>query len=297
MCWRCCASLPALRTRIRSMRSCGNARQFGLPMGDLIFSRYADVAAILKDPRFAKHPLPRSPFKAARVLFRMFLLLNPPDHTRLRRVVAPAFSPSAVAALRPVAASIADGLLPSGPGTVELVGDFAYPLPLAVIGDLLGIPATDRSQVAGWSRTLTESLDAPFPARIREVGRTARAVLQGKSHPVAAARAATRIAGYAKQRIADAAKEPATEFEPEDGVAIAPPHFAIRVDDLASALPRFVRKGSRSTRVITGQASGTRHCCKTRRATSLSSTSRTRRRSTRLGRSALSPRCGPSGPH
>src|SRR5262249_11470278 len=133
-----------------------------LPTGERVFSRYADVAAILKDPRFGKPPLPRSPLKAARVLFRMFLLLDPPDHTRLRRVVVPAFSPSAVAALRPMATSIAEALLPSGPTTVELVGDFAYPFPLAVVGDLIGIPATDRTQIAGWSRTLTESLDDPF---------------------------------------------------------------------------------------------------------------------------------------
>jgi cytochrome P450 len=183
-----------------------------LPTGELVFACYADVAAILKDPRFAKYPLPRSPLRSARVLFRMFLLLNPPDHTRLRRVVAPAFSPSAVTALRPMATSIAEKLLPAGPSTIELIGDFAYPFPLAVIGELLGIPGTDRTQIAGWSRTLTESLDDPLPVRAREIPRAARAVLQGRSHPVAAARAATRIVAYAKQRIANAAQDPTTEF-------------------------------------------------------------------------------------
>lgn len=183
-----------------------------LPTGELVFARYADVAAILKDPRFAKYPLPRSPLRAARVLFRMFLLLNPPDHTRLRRVVAPAFSPSVVAALRPMATSIAEELLPAGPSTIELIGDFAYPFPLAVIGELLGIPGTDRAQIAGWSRTLTESLDDPLPVRAREIPRAVRAVVQGRSHPVAATRAATRIVAYAKQQIANAAQDPATEF-------------------------------------------------------------------------------------
>jgi pimeloyl-[acyl-carrier protein] synthase len=183
-----------------------------LPTGEIVLSRYADVVAVLKDPMFRKPPLPRPPSKATRVLFQMFLLLDPPDHTRLRRVVAPAFAPAAVARLRSTATLVADRLIASVPGTFDLVGDFAYPLPLAVIGELLGVPDVDRAKIGTWSRTLTESIDDPLPLRLRELPRGVRSIVQGRSHPVAAARAAAGIVGYAKQRMADAAAGPVTEF-------------------------------------------------------------------------------------
>jgi cytochrome P450 len=109
-----------------------------LPTGEIVLSRYSDVAAVLKDPRFRKPPLPRPPTKATRVLFQMVLLLDPPDHTRLRRVVAPAFAPSAVATLRSTATLVADRLITSVPSTFDLVRDFAYPLPLAVLSREVG---------------------------------------------------------------------------------------------------------------------------------------------------------------
>jgi hypothetical protein len=59
---------------------------------------------------------------------------------------------------------------------------------------------------------LTESIDDPLPLRLRELPRAVRSIVQGRSHPVAAARAAAGIVGYAKQRIADAAIDPVTEF-------------------------------------------------------------------------------------
>jgi hypothetical protein len=183
-----------------------------LPPGEIVLSRYSDVAAVLKDPMFRKPPLPRPPSKATRVLFRMFLLLDPPDHTRLRRVVAPAFAPSAVATLRSTATLVADRLITSVPSTFDLVRDFAYPLPLAVIGELLGIPDADHPKIGAWSRTLTESLDDALPLRLRELPRGVRSIVQGRSHPVAAARAAAGIVGYAKQRMGGATGEPVTEF-------------------------------------------------------------------------------------
>jgi cytochrome P450 len=86
---------------------------------------------------------------------RHMLNVDPPDHTRLRRLVSRAFVPGRVAALEPAIRAIANGLLDeldaAGPGaTVDLIEGYAYPLPFGVIGELLGIPAAERAQLHAW---------------------------------------------------------------------------------------------------------------------------------------------------
>ncbi len=82
---------------------------------------------------------------------------DPPDHTRLRRLVAKAFTPRSVAALVPRIEEIADELIaaiPTHTGPVDLLSAFAFPLPITVICELLGIPATDRDQFRAWTNTI-----------------------------------------------------------------------------------------------------------------------------------------------
>ncbi len=82
---------------------------------------------------------------------------DPPDHTRLRRLVAKAFTPRSVAALVPRIEEIADELIaaiPTHTGPVDLLSAFAFPLPITVISELLGIPATDRDQFRAWTNTI-----------------------------------------------------------------------------------------------------------------------------------------------
>ncbi len=82
---------------------------------------------------------------------------DPPDHTRLRRLVAKAFTPRSVAALVPRIEQIADELIaaiPTHTGPVDLLSEFAFPLPITVICELLGIPATDRDQFRAWTNTI-----------------------------------------------------------------------------------------------------------------------------------------------
>jgi cytochrome P450 len=97
------------------------------------------VAEGLPGPEFSRH----------------MLNVDPPVHTRLRRLVSRAFTPGRVAALEPAIRAIADHLLDeldaAGPAaTVDLVEGYAYPLPFAVIGELLGIPAADRPRMHAW---------------------------------------------------------------------------------------------------------------------------------------------------
>jgi cytochrome P450 len=97
------------------------------------------VAEGLPGPEFSRH----------------MLNVDPPVHTRLRRLVSRAFVPGRIAALEPAIRAIASNLLDeletAGPGApVDLVEGYAYPLPFAVIGELLGIPAADRPRLHAW---------------------------------------------------------------------------------------------------------------------------------------------------
>ncbi len=128
-----------------------------------VVARYDDVAALLRDPRFAKDPLnARGPGRSAagpwvpgflRPLTRNMLDLDAPDHTRLRALVQKAFTPRLVDGLRPRIQALVDELLTRAlrAGRAELVRDFALPVPLTVIAELLGVPAADQPRFHQWS--------------------------------------------------------------------------------------------------------------------------------------------------
>ncbi len=102
-------------------------------------------------------------------LLRNLLSLDPPDHTRLRRLVQPSWTPRVLEGLRPRVQAITDALLDNAvrgaeergeaapDRTIELIEQFAFPLPMTVISELLGIPEGDRLQVRVWSEAFIES--------------------------------------------------------------------------------------------------------------------------------------------
>ena len=111
------------------------------------------LAALAADGEVVAEGLPGPSFS------RHMLNVDPPDHTRLRRLVSRAFVPGRIAALEPAIRALASGLLDEldllGPdATVDLIEGYAYPLPFGVIGELLGIPAADRPRLHGWFRVL-----------------------------------------------------------------------------------------------------------------------------------------------
>lgn len=130
--------------------------------GTFVVSRYADVRALLRDRRVAsdlRKSTAGAPFKDAPE--PTFLTLDPPEHTRVRTVVVREFRPNMVERLRAHVQEIVDGLLDAatGTGTLEVVGDLAYPLPVTVICELLGVPRADEPRFQRWSALMARSLD------------------------------------------------------------------------------------------------------------------------------------------
>jgi cytochrome P450 len=133
-----------------------------------VLSRYADVQQVLRSPRFSQatfaerieRSLGKGPLTDC--LGRWLLFRDPPDHTRLRALVSQAFTPRAVEPLRHTIQHTVDTLLSAVQlaGTMDVIADLAYPLPVLVICALLGVPAGDRRDLAAWSAALAESLDA-----------------------------------------------------------------------------------------------------------------------------------------
>ncbi len=134
--------------------------------------RYADVTRLLRDPTLSVDDENITVHDEERLASfedafgemertRSMLGLDAPDHTRLRRLVSKAFTPSTIAALRPVIQDMVDTALDGMDerGSTEIVGDLAFPLPFDVISVMLGMPESDRDQVAQWSSALVKTLD------------------------------------------------------------------------------------------------------------------------------------------
>ena len=116
-----------------------------------LVTRYEDVATMAKDDRFSRdiRPLVRGlPGFVLVPLTRQMLSQNPPDHTRLRKLVSQAFTPRRIERLRDRIQAVCDGLLDAAPRTAsfDLVRDYALRIPLTVIAELLGIPKQDRQR-------------------------------------------------------------------------------------------------------------------------------------------------------
>ena len=139
-----------------------------------LLTRYDDVTALLRDERFTKNrrsaltekqlrKLPWTP-PMFRPLERNMLDLDPPDHTRLRSLVHKAFTPSLVEKIRSRTQTVADELLDRvvWTGKMDLIKDFALPLPMTIITEILGVPKKDHDKFHKWSQAVV-SLTSPSP--------------------------------------------------------------------------------------------------------------------------------------
>ncbi|GLW10219.1 cytochrome P450 [Microtetraspora sp. NBRC 13810] len=133
------------------------------PDGSYVVSTYREIVSLLHDPRVSSVAEDQD----ARLsdLPQPFIRLDPPDHDRLRRLAmrhfGPPESPGRIDALIPRMTGIVTGLIDglAGRGKVDIVDDFAYPLPVTVICELLGVPREDEPLFHQWSQTIISTID------------------------------------------------------------------------------------------------------------------------------------------
>jgi cytochrome P450 len=165
-------------------------------LGFWVVARHEDCLAVLRDRRASSDSLnvavermpegfrtpvdEDDPVAKAMLEMRPFLFRDPPDHTRLRGLVAKAFTPKVVESLRDRTQVVVDELLDVAleEDRVDLLEAFAYPLPVRVICDLLGVPLADQERFKGWSHALARGLDPDFLLTEEVIAARGEAVLQ-----------------------------------------------------------------------------------------------------------------------
>ena len=152
-------------TPCRVLREAGPVHR--TPIGLHLLTRYADCAAVLQSNAWSHaeeagqlHPS-ISADDAPEEMPTSFLWMDPPDHTRLRRLVSKAFTPRTVARLRPrieqLCAQLVDTALERR--EFDLIDVVAYPLPLTIVCELIGVPAADHQRAQKWSQDLARGFD------------------------------------------------------------------------------------------------------------------------------------------
>ncbi|MFD7135298.1 cytochrome P450 [Streptomyces sp. NPDC059894] len=181
------------------------------PTGQWLVPHHADVSALLRDRRLGRTyqhrfthedfgrtapPAEHEPFHTLND--HGMLDLEPPDHTRIRRLVSKAFTPRTVERLKPyverLAGELVDGLVAAGGG--DLLTDVAEPLPVAVIAEMLGIPASERAPLRPWSADI---------CGMYELGPSQETARR-------AVRASVEFSAYLRELIAARRKEPGEDL-------------------------------------------------------------------------------------
>ncbi|HMG28467.1 MAG TPA: cytochrome P450 [Acidimicrobiia bacterium] len=146
------------------------------PFGVYLVSRHADASAIVRDPHLSTNQQNSDLFRAFaeanppseddamdQMNDVVMLFMDPPDHTRLRGLVSKAFTPKMIERLRARIQQVVDGRLDAvearGDGRMDVVTDLAYPLPVVIICELLGVPPEDHATFQSWSAELAASID------------------------------------------------------------------------------------------------------------------------------------------
>ncbi|MEU1942402.1 cytochrome P450 [Streptomyces sp. NPDC020125] len=149
-----------------------------------LVTRYADARKALADPRLSKNPQRHSaaahakgkvgiPGERRADLMTHLLNIDPPDHTRLRRLVSTAFTPRRVAAFAPRVRTLTDQLIDAFQerGEADLIHEFAFPLPIYAICDLLGVPREDQDDFRDWAGAMIRHGGGPRGGVARAVKR------------------------------------------------------------------------------------------------------------------------------
>ncbi|MBY8887724.1 cytochrome P450 [Streptomyces sp. PTM05] len=169
------------------LREHAPVRRTTLPSGvdAWLVTRYADARQALADARLSKNPVHHSeqaahakgkvgiPGERGAELMTHLLNIDPPDHTRLRRLVSKAFTPRRTAAFEPRVQELTRGLIDAfaARGSADLIHEFAFPLPIYAICDLLGVPAEDQDDFRDWAGAMIRHGGGPRGGVARAVKR------------------------------------------------------------------------------------------------------------------------------
>jgi cytochrome P450 len=216
------------------------------PTDQWLISRHADVNALLRDRRlgrtylhvatheeFGRQPEPDFQEPFWRVSRTGMLDVEPPVHTRLRRLVSKAFTPRMVESLRPRVRAIAGGLVDAfvEKGGGDLIAEVAEPLPVTVIAEMLGVPEADRHLLRPWSADMCGmyELNPPLEAQHKAV------------------RAATEFSGYLKDLARERAGAPG-----DDLISALAQIDELTEDELAGTCVLLLNAGHEATVNVTG---------------------------------------------
>lgn len=148
--------------------------------GSYFLTRYSDVMAVYRDHRFSSDKKAEfGPKYGDTPLYKhhttSLVFNDPPLHTRVRKLLTPAFTPRALTVLEPRFVKLVDGLLDGAAarGEMDLIGDFASALPVEIIGDMLGVPRADRGPFRGWSLAILGALEPVLSEEIERNGNDA----------------------------------------------------------------------------------------------------------------------------
>lgn len=159
----------------------------------LVVTRYEEAVRILKDPRFSSeipkeipaHLLPVEPLQE--LILNQMTCMDPPRHGRLRGLIAKAFTPRFIESLRPRIQQISDELIDQvlarsardgGSKTMDFITDFAFPLPIIVIAEMLGVPTADRERLHDWSGAIFYGISGDKSPKVTEQMREFRLYIQ-----------------------------------------------------------------------------------------------------------------------
>jgi len=160
------------------------------PLGVFAAADHATVASVLRDRRFSSSPVHQRGYRPpsyppgdprAELPAESLLTMDPPDHTRLRRLVGGAFTPRAIAGLEPWIRDVTVRLLAAADVSAgfDLIDALAFPLPIAVICHLLGVPAEDQAQFRAWGHDVAATLDPQTAATAQAQTYAAELALTG----------------------------------------------------------------------------------------------------------------------
>ncbi|MFF2090890.1 cytochrome P450 [Paenibacillus sp. NPDC058174] len=124
-----------------------------------MITRYEDAVEVLKDNRFSKDIVQLFGPDEQNIFVHNMLFADPPDHRRLRGLVQKAFTPRMIEGMRSHIQQIADDLLDNlkSPDKMNLIDEFAFPLPIIVISEILGVPVEDQDKFRVWSNTIIDA--------------------------------------------------------------------------------------------------------------------------------------------